>query len=70
MQNIKRADIQQDVTQQDVLALPACSRLLWQHRNKLLSSCNEVNEANRLATGLISSARNKLLTSTLMTTSS
>jgi hypothetical protein len=51
--------------QQDVFALlvPNCGQV-W---NKLLSSCNKVDEANRLATScptsLISSARNKLLTS-------
>ncbi len=43
--------------------VPSC----WQVWNKLLSSCNKVGEANRLATScsnsLISSARNKLLTS-------
>jgi hypothetical protein len=54
--------------QQDVFALlvPSC----WQVWNKLfISSCNKVDEANRLATSCsnksISSARNKLLTSWL-----
>jgi hypothetical protein len=37
--------------QQDVLALLVPSS--WQVRNKLLSACNKVDEANRLATSLL-----------------
>jgi hypothetical protein len=41
-------NISQPVSQQDVFALlvPSC----WQVWNRLLSSCNKVNEASRLAT--------------------